>query len=231
MKRGQSSSYTPQIWDDPEPRRRGVKAILYRLGHVWRNIADQPIRAISIIAAVAVGVSIAIAIIAASDGIEAKVNALLNVGGTIDHAHQAAYLKAAGVDFDSIHQVLMQTRRLLTVLAIGFTAALVAIVTFVTTRQRRREIGIKRMNGENISGLLVELLMEALILCFIGGITGIGLGRLLCYIISLQVPLLPMSPSMNGVLLIFPWATLLSFLATFFIVAFYAMKIDTSVSV
>lgn len=215
--------YVPKIRGNQLRERTSSEAFFYRIGRIWRNLTDQPIRAFSIAFAVALGVSIAITIIAASDGIEIKINALLDTHNLFD-------LQSVGINLDSIHQVLIQTRILLTTLAIGFTAALVSIVTTVTFRQRRREIGIKRQDGERLGGLLVEMLGKSLVLCILGGGVGILLGHLLCYIVSFQVPLLPLSPSWSGVIDIFPWTTLLSFLATAVIAVVFAIKSDTDES-
>lgn len=189
-------------------------------------MSDRPARALAIIAAVAVGVAIAIAIIAAADGIETKINMLLNTSDPT----RAQALSQAGVNFDQIQSVLRQTKDLLTKLAIGFTAAIVGLVTWVTMSQRRREIGINRMQGQHRGEVIVELLGESLFLCVVGGVVGIALGVALCALIGGALPNLPMKPSSGGVLAIFPSTTILTFVVTAAIASFFAERsnVDTS---
>lgn len=202
-------------------QRTGGDAMNYWLARVWRGIADRPGSSFSVVLAVAVGVAIAIAIIAASNGINTKISSLLDGHGD---------LSGAGVDLGTVHSVLVETRDLLTKLAIGFTAALVGLVTWVTMSQRRREIGIARQQGQYIEAVISVLLAESFALCFLGGIGGIILGNVLCGIIQQQLPLLPVQPSAEGIATIFPTTTLLSFGATGLIAAFFASKRDVRVT-
>ena len=222
----QPGTQPPQRRIKQRRQRSGGEAVAHLLSRILRNITDRPWRSVSIAFAVAIGVGIAIAIIAASTGIEQKVNTLLTGNGT---NNSDASLKAAGVDIDTIHNVLIQTRDLLTKLAIGFTAALVGLVTWVTMGQRRREIGIYKMQGTYRRDIMFELLGESLILCTLGGILGVILGYSMCSFIGAQLPLLPMTPSIDGVIVIFPSATLLSFAATAVIAAFFVRNSDVSV--
>lgn len=203
-------------------RRSGITALAYSASRAWRNITDHPWRAVTIAGAVAVGVAVAIAIIAASDGINTKVTDLLSTHGQVD-------LSQYGVDVPTIHQVLLQTRDLLTKLAIAFTAALVGLVTWTTMGQRRREIGIYVQQGFHRGEIITEMLGESLCLCVVGGVAGVALGVVLCGLIHGQIPLLPMNPQPSGVLVIFPSTTLLSFTATASIAAFFVRLRDISV--
>lgn len=218
---------TPPVPPRPTPQlktrrqRTGSDAFNYTLARVWRGISDRPAASLSVIVAVAIGVAIAIAIIAASNGINTKITSLLSGHGD---------LQRAGVDVNTINQVLIETRDLLTNLAIGFTAALVALVTWVTMNQRRREIGIARQQGQHVEEVIFVLLAESFLLCVAGGIGGIILGNVLCGVIQQQLPLLPVQPSAGGVLAIFPTTTLLSFGATAAIAAVFASRRDVRVT-
>jgi hypothetical protein len=204
-------------------QRTGSAAFRFHLERIQRNIADRPGRALSVAIAVAVGVSIAIAIIAASNGINTKISDLLP-------SQSAAGPDGQTIDIPTIHEVLVETRDLLTRLAIGFTAVLVGLITWVTMGQRRRDIGIALQQGEHRSTIIWELLGEALILCVVGGILGIILGVLLCNILQSQIPLLPLQPGLSDMLGIFPVTTLLSFGVTGIVAAFLISRRDTSVS-
>ncbi|HKD76533.1 MAG TPA: FtsX-like permease family protein [Ktedonobacterales bacterium] len=203
-------------------QRTGSAAFRFHLERIQRNIADRPGRALSVAVAVAVGVSIAIAIIAASNGINTKISDLLP-------SQSAPGPDGQAIDIPTIHEVLVETRDLLTRLAIGFTAVLVGLITWVTMGQRRRDIGIALQQGEHRSTIIWELLGEALILCVVGGILGIILGVLLCNILQSQIPLLPLQPSVSDMLGIFPVTTLLSFGVTGIVAAFLISRRDTSV--
>jgi ABC-type lipoprotein release transport system permease subunit len=203
-------------------QRTGSAAFRFHLERIQRNITDRPGRALSVAVAVAVGVSIAIAIIAASNGINTKISDLLPSQSDSGFGGQT-------IDLPTIHAVLVQTRDLLTRLAIGFTAVLVGLITWVTMGQRRRDIGIALQQGEHRSTIIWELLGEALILCVVGGILGIILGMLLCNVLQSQIPLLPLQPSLSDMLGIFPVTTLLSFGVTGIVAAFLISRRDTSV--
>ena len=214
-------------------QRTGIAALSFRSERIWRNITDRPGRSMMIVLAVAIGVGLAIAIIAASSGIQTKVNTLIQpaANGAFPPGDAGAPANASGgIDINTIHDVLVQTRDLLTRLAIGFTAMLVGIVTWVTMGQRRREIAIDRRQGEHRSDIIVGLLGETLLLCIVGGVVGIVFGYLLCAILGAQVPLLPLQPTPDGIIAIFPWTTLLSFAATAAVATFYAARPDADVS-
>ncbi|HEU5442000.1 MAG TPA: ABC transporter permease [Ktedonobacterales bacterium] len=204
--------------------RSGSGAVSYWWYRVWRNIRDQPWRSLSIVIAVLVGIAIAIAIIAASNGIEHKINELLQTNSP----DESQSLRRAGVNLDDIQAVLSTTRDLLTKLAIGFTAALVGLVTWVNTSQRRRAIGISMQQGQHREEVIVELLGESLILCSIGGILGVVTGNALCAFVNHESPLLPMQPGVGDVLAIFPATTLLAFAVTAVIAFIFSRFVDVA---
>jgi hypothetical protein len=164
---------------------------------ILRTISNNGWSAFKIIIAVAGGVGLAIAIIAASEGINRKVNELLVTQGPID-------LNAFGIDLPAIRSVLIDTRDLLKRLATGATVAIVGMVMWADMPRRRRQISIARLEGQHRSAVMIELGIESLILCVTGGLFGILLGLTLCRLISWQIPLLPMSPTFSGIFAIFP---------------------------
>ena len=183
-------------------------------------MVDSPWRALGIMATNTLGVAISIAIIGASDGIDARIREILG-------KHSDAALKAAGIDIDTIHTVLTQTRDLLTVLTVIFTAAIVGLVTWISTSQRRRNISLEVQAGQHRRDLIVELVGESFLLCLLGGVSGIIIGLLLCSAIHNFLQQLPMAPSPAGVVAIFPVTTLLAFATTAAIAAFFATHTDT----
>src|SRR4051812_42221501 len=96
-------------------------ALTFAIGEALRGIVARPGQAIMLAMSVAIGVALALAIIAASRGVEVRVTRLLE----IDPAPPE-------IQFDEIDRVLTQTRDLLIKLAFGFTAALVGAVTWMS---------------------------------------------------------------------------------------------------
>jgi putative ABC transport system permease protein len=77
-------------------------------------------------------------------------------------------------------------------------------IMLVSISERTREIGLRKAVGAKKSAILTQFLVEAVILCFVGGFVGVGVGQLLTIGISRINPLLER-------MYIPPWAIVLSF--------------------
>ena len=77
-------------------------------------------------------------------------------------------------------------------------------IMLVSVSERTREIGLRKAVGARKTAILTQFLIESLVLCFIGGMVGVGLGQCLTLIISKINPVLEM-------MYIPVWAILLSF--------------------
>lgn len=206
------------------------KGASYHLERIFRTIADRPWRAFSLVAAVAVGVTLSIAIIGAGDGVQQAVNQFLGgVRTQVDLSQPSCQDPNTGLDPCKIQHILDNTQALLVKLAITFTAALVALITWITMGQRRRDIGIAISNGERRGDVIMELVVEALILCIAGGIVGVILGAVVCNTLSSALNPLTLPFHVADVQWLFPTTTLLSFAATSVVAVYYASKPDTSV--
>ncbi len=77
-------------------------------------------------------------------------------------------------------------------------------IMLVSISERTKEIGLRKAVGAKRSAILTQFLVEAIILCFVGGLVGVGVGKLLTMAISHLHPLL-------GMTYIPVWAIALSF--------------------
>lgn len=57
-------------------------------------------------------------------------------------------------------------------------------IMLVSISERTKEIGLRKAVGAKRSAILTQFLVEAVILCFVGGIAGVGLGKLLTLAIA-----------------------------------------------
>ena len=62
-------------------------------------------------------------------------------------------------------------------------------IMLVSISERTREIGLRKAVGAKKSAILTQFLVEAVILCFFGGLIGVGFGKLMTFGIS-RIPLL-----------------------------------------
>ena len=77
-------------------------------------------------------------------------------------------------------------------------------IMLVSISERTKEIGLRKAVGAKRSAILTQFLVEAIILCFVGGMVGVAIGKMLTLLISKINPMLDMTQ-------IPPWAIVLSF--------------------
>jgi putative ABC transport system permease protein len=63
-------------------------------------------------------------------------------------------------------------------------------IMLVSISERTKEIGLRKAVGAKRSAILTQFLVEAVILCFVGGLVGVGFGKLLTFGIAHMSPLL-----------------------------------------
>jgi putative ABC transport system permease protein len=64
-------------------------------------------------------------------------------------------------------------------------------IMLVSVSERTREIGLRKAVGAGSAAILTQFLVEAVVLCCIGGLIGLGLGELLTMIIT-HIPKIPL---------------------------------------
>lgn len=77
-------------------------------------------------------------------------------------------------------------------------------IMLVSVSERTREIGLRKAVGAKRSAILMQFLVEAVVLCLMGGLLGIGLGELITQILVKSTPYLDKT-------YIPAWAILISF--------------------
>ena len=77
-------------------------------------------------------------------------------------------------------------------------------IMLVSVSERTREIGLRKAVGAKKTAILTQFLVEAVVLCFIGGLVGIGFGHLLTLLLTKTNPLMNQTQ-------IPTWAIVLSF--------------------
>jgi len=90
-------------------------------------------------------------------------------------------------------------------------------IMLVSVSERTREIGLRKAVGARPSAILLQFLVEAVVLCLVGGALGLGAGQLLTYAMK-QIP-----HSGLDTAAIPAWAVLLSFAFTSSIGLFFGM--------
>jgi len=87
---------------------------------------------------------------------------------------------------ESIVEAATATDRTLTILLGGIAAISLVVggigvmnIMLVSVSERIREIGLRKAVGARRMAILTQFLIEAMVLCFLGGLLGIGLGQLL----------------------------------------------------
>ncbi len=81
----------------------------------------------------------------------------------------------------------------------------IANVMYVSVKERTKEIGVRLAQGASKRMIILQFLFEAVLLSFLGALSGIPLGLLISALVNLSI--LPANPT--------PWAVGIAFLASF----------------
>lgn len=133
---------------------------------------------------------------------------------------------------DSIRQTVEKTTATLTLLisAIAMISLVVGgigvmNIMLVSVTERTREIGVRMAVGARQSDIMQQFLIEAVLVCLIGGLLGIGLARLAGWVFAQFVTNFSMVFSMTSFIAAFACSTLIG-LAFGFMPARNAAKLD-----
>jgi putative ABC transport system permease protein len=73
-------------------------------------------------------------------------------------------------------------------------------ITFVSVKERTREIGLRKALGARRRTILLQFLIESIMICLIGGVIGLGTALAITLAIEKIVPDFPIQFSLNLVL-------------------------------
>ena len=73
-------------------------------------------------------------------------------------------------------------------------------ITFVSVRERTKEIGTRKALGARRRTILLQFLIEAVSICLLGGLVGLGLSYALFQLVGAAFPSFPIQFSLNLVL-------------------------------
>ena len=133
---------------------------------------------------------------------------------------------------DSIKQQLAPVRNglalagfLITGLALGVGAVGIMNITYVSVKERTREIGTRKALGARRRTILLQFLIEAVSISSVGGAIGIGLTGGLAALVAALAPALPVVFPVGLIVFAFLLSTAVGVLAGFF-PAFMASRLD-----
>jgi putative ABC transport system permease protein len=66
-------------------------------------------------------------------------------------------------------------------------------ITYVSVRERTREIGTRKALGARRRTILMQFLVEATSICLVGGVAGLALSWALCLVVAVAAPSLPVT--------------------------------------
>lgn len=106
------------------------------------------------------------------------------------HAHNAQAFEDGSSFYAGVERIIQKITRILT-LVIGSIAAISLVVggvgvmniMLVSVTERTQEIGIRMSLGATRRAILLQFLLESVVLTFIGGAVGVGLGTLIAFIV------------------------------------------------
>jgi len=98
-------------------------------------------------------------------------------------------------------------------------------ITFVSVKERTREIGTRKALGARRRTILLQFLIESTALCLLGGIIGLGFAFAMCFLIGIAFPSFPIQFS-TGLVVISMVVSILTGLISGFAPAWTASRLD-----
>jgi putative ABC transport system permease protein len=102
-------------------------------------------------------------------------------------------------------------------------------ITFVSVRERTKEIGTRKALGARRRTILLQFLIEAVSICFAGGLVGLGVTYLLAFVVKSAMPSFPLVFSF-GLILISIVVSVATGIISGFVPALGASRLDPVVA-
>ncbi len=113
-----------------------------------------------------------------------------------NHKQEDDFSILAGQDIASYNDSFFNTIVVLTALVAGITLVVGGIgimnIMLVGVSERTREIGIRKALGATNAHVMGQFLIEALIMCVVGGVIGLGIAYALAFVIASQLSFQPL---------------------------------------
>lgn len=113
-----------------------------------------------------------------------------NIKPTEPDAFRVESLKSALETFNEIALVIKLVAGGIVGISLLVGGVGIMNIMLVSVSERTREIGLRKAVGAKKSAILTQFLVEAVVLCFVGGLVGVGIGQCLTLIISRLNPVL-----------------------------------------
>src|SRR6476469_5904774 len=98
-------------------------------------------------------------------------------------------------------------------------------ITFVSVKERTKEIGTRKALGARRRTILLQFLIESTALCLLGGLIGLSFAYLLCFVVGRALPSFPIQISL-GLVLVSMIVSILTGLFSGFAPAWSASRLD-----
>jgi len=108
--------------------------------------------------------------------------------------------RALRATIDPIKGYIAMAGLFVTGLALFVGAIGIMNITYVSVKERTREIGTRKALGARRRTILLQFLVEAISICLIGGVAGIMLSWLMCIAVAFAFPSFPMQFSLGLVI-------------------------------
>jgi putative ABC transport system permease protein len=109
--------------------------------------------------------------------------------------------QAFKAQLDPIKSVIAIAGLFITGLSLFVGAIGIMNITFVSVKERTKEIGTRKALGARRRTILLQFLIEAVSICLIGGAVGLGLTYGACLLVQTTMPGLPVVFSVNLVII------------------------------
>jgi putative ABC transport system permease protein len=137
--------------------------------------------------------------------------------------------EAFKAQLDPIKQGIAFAGLFITGLSLFVGAIGIMNITFVSVRERTKEIGTRKALGARRRTILLQFLIEAVAICFVGGLVGLGFTYILSIVVKAALPSFPLEFSV-GLIVISLLVSVATGIVSGFVPALGASRLDPVVA-